>query len=1091
MTMSQAPDQPETTDAAHLMMRRVLHQLDVVRAAAARDTDDVRQMRGQVRSKLQHTEREARADVLEFAPDDIGAELRDHVRRAFPTPPPPRRPPMPPPATLTEAEVEWSALAEPTRKRANAAVTDYWNWKLRTFKRRKNMPEAPSDLWGQFDRLSEIYAALPELRERAVAQRLDAVAYLNEDLEAEIALRQNRLRQGYADLQESIAELEAAVGVAGGSWAHPGWEAALPSTTMESSIRIGQFEPQLPSNSGVRPVPALLDYPFVSGIAISAGVDQRAAAIDLARTIVLRVLAATPAGNVRFIFFDPVSLGQAIADFRHLAEFDPRLVDTKTWTSERDIEARLEGLADHLELVISTYLRGQFDSIDDYNEQAGEVAEPYRVLVVLDYPSGFTSRSARQLLSLIENGTRCGVHTILVHDPSSGSPEDVPLDRLTHSMQRIDLRTRNGVTLAAPIGHVDLGFLPDASPLLSFDPDGRALSPFSRLLLNVGTAARTTESGPVTLDRVVSIVNRQIAAGREPTAPDTLPGARDLVLGDPSTWWNATTANGAHAPIGRAGAQDVAAMYFSSTEIAGGAIMVGLPRSGKSTALHAAIMSMATRYGPDELELYLVDSKHGVEFKVYERLPHARLVSIHSEREFSVSVLESLNGEIRRRAELMKRHTAGRANLTEYRAATGESLPRIVLLMDEFHELFEEDDAFGRRAFQAFSDIVRLGPFAGIHIVVSSQTLSSIPAMDRSTLTLLPMRVAFMCNELDADIVMGDLNREVKALNQRGEGILNPLRGDVSHNKPFRGLYIAPDEREALLTALEAKAVAVGMARRPRVFDGDRLAERPVDLTPSPATRPAFPLGEPFDLEPSAGLALRRGRGGNVLVLGALEHEDQHDSAVLGAIHSLVTGAATASMTAHVVDFVGDGDGGDTLDLLSLCARTGASYRRASALADLLASIEADLADRLDRAEYTRGGVLVVLHGLQRALDLAPQDPFADPQDAGQDCARALARILRDGPEVGCHVVVAIDQLAQFDRRLGRDLLTELDWRVAGSDATNADINAITDSFTEQIVPRSQLLVVDHARGRSRRVRAYPPYTVDFAPRPTGTPNEQ
>ncbi len=32
------------------------------------------------------------------------------------------------------------------------------------------------------------------------------------------------------------------------------------------------------------------------------------------------------------------------------------------------------------------------------------------------------------------------------------------------------------------------------------------------------------------------------------------------------------------------------------------------------------ILSMAMLYSPDELELYLIDAKHGVEFKVYATL---------------------------------------------------------------------------------------------------------------------------------------------------------------------------------------------------------------------------------------------------------------------------------------------------------------------------------------------------------------------------------------------------------------------------------------------------------------------------------------
>lgn len=142
-------------------------------------------------------------------------------------------------------------------------------------------------------------------------------------------------------------------------------------------------------------------------------------------------------------------------------------------------------------------------------------------------------------------------------------------------------------------------------------------------------------------------------------------------------------------------------MYFSSTDVAGGALMIGLPSSGKTTSLHSIICTLSMLYPLDELELYLIDAKHGVEFKAYEALPHARMVSVHSDREFSLAVLKSIEKEIQRRAELMKSEGSGRANLTEYRQATG-----------------------------------------------------AMPAMDRPTLLLLPQRVAFMCNDYDAEIVM-------------------------------------------------------------------------------------------------------------------------------------------------------------------------------------------------------------------------------------------------------------------------------------------------------------------------------------------------
>jgi hypothetical protein len=48
-------------------------------------------------------------------------------------------------------------------------------------------------------------------------------------------------------------------------------------------------------------------------------------------------------------------------------------------------------------------------------------------------------------------------------------------------------------------------------------------------------------------------------------------------------------------------------------------------------------------------------------------------------------------------------------------------MPRVVVI-DEFHELFEEPDRIGNAAFAAFSNMLLMGPFAGVRIVLASQT---------------------------------------------------------------------------------------------------------------------------------------------------------------------------------------------------------------------------------------------------------------------------------------------------------------------------------------------------------------------------------
>lgn len=326
---------------------------------------------------------------------------------------------------------------------------------------------------------------------------------------------------------------------------------------------------------------------------------------------------------------DPVALGQAAADFLHLGDFDEELIDTKPWTSAHDIEMKLTELTAHLETVISKYLRGQHATIDEYNLEAGEMAEPYRLLLVNDFPANFSDRAAQQLLSVIENGPRCGVHTIIA---VGSDHRDVPTETIDRIVAATDVISWVGdrrfrLTVGGKASGVDA--ISDRCPDVTFSPDGRPESPAARLLARIGASSRAAENEVVGYERALPVLNRLIQGGladRLPMLSDPTP----LDSRDSATWWRANSTTGVVAPIGRAGAQAIASLYFSSTEIAGGAVMVGLPRSGKTTALHAAILSMCMLYGPEELELHLIDAKHGVEFKAYANLPHARMVAIKS-----------------------------------------------------------------------------------------------------------------------------------------------------------------------------------------------------------------------------------------------------------------------------------------------------------------------------------------------------------------------------------------------------------------------------------------------------------------------------
>src|SRR5205085_4514885 len=125
-------------------------------------------------------------------------------------------------------------------------------------------------------------------------------------------------------------------------------------------------------------LPACLPFPACGSMLIKAADAGRAEAVQVLQTVMLRYLTALPPGKVRFTIIDPVGLGENFAAFMHLADHDEALVSSRIWTEPAHIEKQLTDLTVHMENVIQKYLRSQFQSIEDYNAQAGEVAEPYR-----------------------------------------------------------------------------------------------------------------------------------------------------------------------------------------------------------------------------------------------------------------------------------------------------------------------------------------------------------------------------------------------------------------------------------------------------------------------------------------------------------------------------------------------------------------------------------------------------------------------------------------------------------------------------------------------------------------------------------------
>ena len=196
-----------------------------------------------------------------------------------------------------------------------------------------------------------------------------------------------------------------------------------------ATLELAKVKHALSSKTELRPdfaeliLPALVTLRDQPSVVATVEGEGKRAAVDLIETLMVRYLTAMPPGKVRFTIFDPVSLGENFSSFMHLADHDEGLINGRIWSESRDIDEQLARLTAHMETILQKYLRNEYASIHEYNQQAGEVAEPFQILVVANFPHGFSDSSAKRLLSLVTGGPRCGIFVILSHDRKQKMPK--------------------------------------------------------------------------------------------------------------------------------------------------------------------------------------------------------------------------------------------------------------------------------------------------------------------------------------------------------------------------------------------------------------------------------------------------------------------------------------------------------------------------------------------------------------------------------------------------------------------------------------------------------------------------------------------
>jgi hypothetical protein len=817
-------------------------------------------------------------------------------------------------------------------------------------------------------------------------------------------------------------QLWAASSYAGADWDSQNWESWAPDPSPEFAARMGtltcgaeDLESRLPGlDLGFR-LPALI--PFAEGRCLLFNSTPRtsAAAMAAMQSVVIRVLANTPPGKARFTFIDPVGLGQNVADFLSLGDYDERLINGKAWTEPQHIEQQLTELTEHMETVIQKYLRTDFASIREYNAQAHEVAEPFRFLVIFDFPVSFSEAAARRLVSIVRNGPRCGVYTFVIKDTLKPLPYGFNLNDLDQAATAVTWD--EGKT-----GKVSAVWAAGDFAKVELTPDTLA---GRRDLVNT-IIARSGETALVAMK--VDVPFDKMADSSRPEA-----------------LWQESTAKSLRAPLGPSGARKLQFLTLGEG-LAHHGLIVGRTGSGKTNLMHVIIAGLALTYSPEELQLYLIDFKGGVGFKPYaeQRLPHAAVIAIESEREFGSSVLHGLDHELQRRFELFR--AAGVDNLADYRKKQADrgvahGMPRILLLVDEFQELFSRDDAIAMQARTIFDRMVRQGRSFGLHILLGTQSLAGSAQLPASTMGQMAVRIALPCSDADSRLILAQDNAAARSLSRPGEAIYNPAAGLVEGNNPFQAARLGDDDLQRHLRTLSAMATARGIRLNPIIFEGNEpahLAEcEPLlslinaDAWPAPPAAPVAWLGEPVAVLPPIAGVFRRQTGKHLLIVTRDEVEGA--GALYAAWVSLLCQHRPTTARFCVLDLsAADASWAPFASAVQSAFGHEIETLDRRNTAATLGSLAALVKRRLESPSHGGEPVFLLILGLHRARDLRPDtDSYYTPAGAQPAPAELLAQILRDGPEAGAHVLAWCDTVTNARRTLDR-AFGEFGMRLAG-----------------------------------------------------------
>ena len=686
--------------------------------------------------------------------------------------------------------------------------------------------------------------------------------------------------------------------------------------------------------------------------------------------LIVNMLLSLPANSIKLHFIDLAFSAQASFLTRHL---DDKLYG-KLVSSPNEWQQLKESLREKMAKSLEEY-----GDVVKYNESKNRVVVPYDVIVITDYQKCLNDM--RDIDALFENGHKGGIFFVLMNNNDYKSDRDIDsLMAMDNFYQVID---------AENYGEYSKEGVIHCTPVL----DNPILAKACFNYINEGAELPQVVAASVDHDKILS--------------DGFTPIDKAMVI-----------------PVGSSENGDLVDFTLDTVSHIH-CFIIGQSGTGKSVFLHDVIIGAMAKYSPEELELYLMDFKiGGVEFNRYKNERHVKALLVdNSDIQITLEILRDISNKMRERGKLLR--ASGVSNIVEYNAVNPtKKMPRIVFIADECHVMFPTMNSKEAKLYREISEILQKiakeGRSQGVHLVLATQTIAQAE-ISSEILNNISDFYLLKCSPGDSErLVRGS----VDTTSQLKTGQV--LHHDIDNDVVFKSTYLPTKEAFEIIKKINDKTKSY--LNEQFYFVGSQIFEIDDEVKSllDQKGKAAIAFGRSIDtkMEPVI-IPLRNEYADNVMLFG-INDEEQVSRTTMASIKCLKI--SNKAMKIKVINCLSD-DQRKTRKLLDdLAGKSEIELLNPSTCGPELQNIATSIKDR------TAEPMVLYILGQERFRELrmdteiATEKPTIEADDFGftsdfsssssddafNSYLKVIDYILKNGAEVGVHVILQIDKPKQL-----------------------------------------------------------------------------